>query len=157
MARTLIDTPIGPLTVVTSSVGVSRVWFGDLLEPDQDDSAESRAHLDATMRQLDEYFEGTRTRFDLALDRRGRRGFRGEVLAALEEVSFGQTLTYGQLAARVGRPRAARAVGTTMASNPIAIIVPCHRVVPSHGGIGRFGGGSEAKQWLLRREGALDR
>ncbi|MCE2807833.1 MAG: MGMT family protein, partial [Actinobacteria bacterium] len=92
----------------------------------------------------------------VTIDRGGRAGFRGEVLDALETVSFGQTMTYGDLAARAGRPKAARAVGSAMATNPIAIIVPCHRVLPTGGGVGQFGGGVPAKEWLLRREGSLD-
>jgi len=114
------------------------------------------AHLAAALAQLNEYFGGERTSFNVAIDRSARTGFRGEVLNALEGVSFGRTITYGDLAERAGRPKAARAVGSAMATNPIAIIVPCHRVLPSGGGVGQFGGGVSAKEWLLRREGSLD-
>jgi len=106
--------------------------------------------------QLREYFDGQRNDFNVPIDRSERLGFRGEVLSALETVPFGRTVTYGELATRAGRPKAARAVGTAMATNPIGIIVPCHRVLPSGGGVGQFGGGVSAKEWLLRREGSLD-
>lgn len=155
MAKALIDTPIGALTVIANDVGVCRVWFGDL---DENASGTEIAdeHLSVALTQLSEYFDGERTSFNMTIDRSGRAGFRGKVLDALETVSFGQTITYGDLAARVGRPKAARAVGSAMATNPIAIIVPCHRVLPSGGGIGQFGGGVPAKEWLVRQEGSLD-
>ncbi|CAB4590285.1 unannotated protein [freshwater metagenome] len=155
MAKALIDTPIGALTVIANDVGVCRVWFGDLNE-NATGTAVADAHLETALTQLREYFDGERTSFDVTIDRSGRAGFRGEVLDALETVSFGQTTTYGDLAARAGRPKAARAVGSAMATNPIAIIVPCHRVLPTGGGVGQFGGGVPAKEWLMRREGSLD-
>lgn len=155
MPKALIDTPIGALTVLANDIGVCRVWFGDLDE-DIAGTSVAEVHLEVAVTQLHQYFDGARTTFDVAIDRSERTGFRGEVLNALETVSFGQTMTYGALAARAGRPKAARAVGSAMATNPIAIIVPCHRVIPSAGGIGQFGGGVIAKEWLLRREGSLD-
>lgn len=155
MAKALIDTPIAALTVIANDVGICRVWFGDLDE-DASGTGVADAHLAVALTQLSEYFEGERTAFSVPIDRSERTGFRGEVLDALESVSFGHTVTYGDLAARAGRPKAARAVGTAMATNPIAIIVPCHRVLPSGGGVGQFGGGVRAKEWLLRREGSLD-
>lgn len=155
MAKALIDTPIGALTVLANDVGICRVWFGDL-EDNVSGTTVADAHLETALTQLREYFDGERTSFDVTIDRSGRAGFRGEVLDALETVSFGQTMTYGDLAARAGRPKAARAVGSAMATNPIAIIVPCHRVLPTGGGVGQFGGGVPAKEWLLRREGSLD-
>ena len=155
MAKALIDSPIGVVTVIANDVGVCRVWFGDL---DDDEQATDIANeiVMLAVSQLGEYFDGTRTEFAVPLNRSERLGFRGEVLTVLEHVPFGATVTYGQLAARAGRPKAARAVGTAMATNPIGIIVPCHRVLPSGGGIGQFGGGVPAKEWLLRREGRLD-
>jgi len=155
MAKALIDTPIGALAVIANDIGVCRVWFGNL---DEDASGTSVAdkHLETAVTQLRGYFDGALTSFDVAIDRSERNGFRGEVLDALETVPFGNTITYGDLAARAGRPKAARAVGSAMATNPIAIIVPCHRVLPSSGGTGQFGGGVPAKEWLLRREGSLD-
>jgi methylated-DNA-[protein]-cysteine S-methyltransferase len=154
MAKALIDSPIGVVTVIANDVGVCRVWFGNL---DEDVDGTSVADDIATraVLQLREYFDGQRKDFTVPIDRSERVGFRGEVLTALETVSFGTTITYGGLATRVGRPKAARAVGSAMATNPIGIIVPCHRVLPSGGGVGQFGGGVPAKEWLLRREGSL--
>jgi len=96
-------------------------------------------------------------RLTVPLDRAGRTGFRGEVLEALEAVEFGGTVSYGELAALAGRPRAARAVGTAMSTNPIPILVPCHRVLRAGGDIGEYGGGIEAKVWLLAMEKAAGR
>lgn len=157
MATRIIDVPFGQLVITATELGVCEIWFGPASRVEVvDTSAEAAAHLDDAQRQLRDYFDGSRTTFDVPLDRRARAGFRGEVLAALETVPFGTTVTYGQLAALAGRPKAARAVGSAMATNPIAIIVPCHRVLPSGGGVGQFGGGVAAKEWLLRREGCLD-
>jgi methylated-DNA-[protein]-cysteine S-methyltransferase len=105
--------------------------------------------------ELEEYFAGRRRRFTIPLDRSARRGFRGEVLDALESVPYGETISYGELAAEAGRPGAARAVGSAMATNPLPIVVPCHRVTRAGGVLGHYGGGSDAKERLLRLEGAL--
>ena len=156
MAHRTIDSPVGPLTVVATAAGVSGVWWSGRDITDPDGSADAAAMLERAVHELDEYFAGTRTVFDVPIDRTARCGFRGEVLDALEQVSFGETVSYGELAARAGRPRAARAVGTAMATNPIAIIVPCHRVLPSTGRTGNYGGGADAKLLLLRLEGSLD-
>ena len=109
---------------------------------------------DAVRRQLDEYFAGDRTEFDLRIDWALSRGFRLDALRALTRVGYGEVVTYGELARSAGRPRAARAVGSAMATNPIPIVVPCHRVVPAAGGLGGYGGGVDAKRFLLSLEGA---
>jgi methylated-DNA-[protein]-cysteine S-methyltransferase len=154
MARSVIDSPVGPIAVVATSTGVVGLgWDVDVVDPES--SRSSQLVLDRAIEELDEYFAGRRRRFDVSVDRSARRGFRGQVLDALESVPFGVTVTYGELAARVGRPRAARAVGTAMATNPVAIIVPCHRVLPAGGGAGNYGGGVEAKRLLLAMEGSL--
>ncbi len=154
MSRRIIDAPFGPMVLTTTAAGVSELWFGlDGRGDDVDDSAGAQANLARAVRELQQYFAGERTTFTVPLDRSARRGFRGEVLDALEGVGFGETVTYGELAARAGRPRAARAVGTAMATNPIAIVVPCHRVLPSTGGVGDYGGTPAVKQYLLRLEG----
>jgi methylated-DNA-[protein]-cysteine S-methyltransferase len=142
--------------VVTNDLGVARVDFGRTSRaggPLGTDSASAAGHLDQVLSELGEYFVGERENFTVALDRSGRLGFSGEVLAALESVPYGTTLSYGDLAAFAGRPKAFRAVGTTMGRNPIAVIVPCHRVVRSGGALGEYGGGVAAKQWLLDLEG----
>lgn len=154
MAQRIIDAPFGPLVITATDLGVREIWFGrDARVGDDDDGAAAIAHLDRAERELAEYFAKQRTEFEVPLDRSSRTGFRGDVLDALEEVRFGETVTYGELADRTGRPRASRAVGTAMATNPIAIIVPCHRVLPSTGGVGNYAGTPAVKEFLLRLEG----
>ncbi len=155
-----VDSPIGPLWAATTDAGLLMVGFGDA-----DHGLESIAarvsprivevprRLDLVRRELDEYFEGRRHRFDLPLDRRMSRGFRADVLRALEQVDFGETVSYAELALRVGNPKASRAVGSAMATNPIPIVVPCHRVLRTGGHLGGYGGGLDAKRWLLSHEG----
>ena len=104
---------------------------------------------------LDDYFGGRRTAFDLALDMRGLPEFTLRVLSELAKVPYGQTATYGELAERVGNPRASRAVGTVMNRNRIPIVLPCHRIVGSSGDLVGYGGGLERKERLLRLEGAM--
>jgi methylated-DNA-[protein]-cysteine S-methyltransferase len=111
--------------------------------------------LDGVRRELDEYFAGRRHAFDLEFDLRATPEFHRRVLAELNRVEYGQTTTYGALAAQVGAPRAARAVGTVMNRNPLPIILPCHRVVGANGSLTGYGGGLDRKEWLLRLEGAL--
>ena len=154
MSRRIVDAPFGPMVLTATAAGVCELWFGvEGRVDDHDVSTGAQANLARAERELRQYFAGERTTFTVPLDRAARRGFRGEVLDALEGVGFGETVTYGELAARSGRPRAARAVGTAMATNPIAIIVPCHRVLPSAGGVGSYAGTPAVKQFLLRLEG----
>ncbi len=116
---------------------------------------EHPAATDEVRRQLDEYFAGDRTRFELKLDRRLMRGIARDVLAATARVPFGRTTTYGALAERIGRPRASRAVGNALGSNPIPIVVPCHRVLRAGGDVGGYAGGPSRKRRLLTLEGSL--
>jgi methylated-DNA-[protein]-cysteine S-methyltransferase len=156
------DTPIGPLALAATPVGLVRVGFGH--EDEMLDELASHvsprvvrlpARLDAVRRQLDEYFAGRRHHFEVPLDRRLSHGYRLAVLEELSRVPFGQTVSYKDLAERTGKPNASRAVGTAMATNPIPIVVPCHRVLRTGGALGGYGGGLETKVWLLRHEGAL--
>jgi methylated-DNA-[protein]-cysteine S-methyltransferase len=110
---------------------------------------------DEARRQLDEYFAGTRREFDLDVDLSPAREFGRSVLEQLARVPYGELTTYGELAARAGRPRAARAVGTVMNRNPVPIVLPCHRVVGSSGSLVGYAGGLERKRLLLELEGAL--
>jgi methylated-DNA-[protein]-cysteine S-methyltransferase len=110
--------------------------------------------LDDLRRELDEYFAGRRESFDLPLDLRVAP-FHADVLQELARVPYGRTETYGGLARRVGRPRAARAVGTVMHSNPIPIVLPCHRIVGANGSLTGYAGGLDIKRRLLELEGAL--
>jgi len=110
------------------------------------------APLSATVRQLTEYFEGTRREFDLPLRLLGT-AFQQRVWRELTEIPYGQTWSYGQLAKRIDKPSASRAVGLANGRNPISILVPCHRVIGADGSLTGYGGGLERKQWLLAHEG----
>jgi methylated-DNA-[protein]-cysteine S-methyltransferase len=159
-----VDSPVGELHVAVTEVGVVCVaWAGQDWEPRVADAVSPRIlpvarRVDAARRQLEEYFAHRRTAFDLAVDWSLTGGFRRTVLQALAaEVPYGQVASYGELAARVGRPGASRAVGGAVASNPIPIIVPCHRVLRTGGGLGGYSGagGIDTKRTLLALEGAL--
>ncbi len=154
------DSPIGTLTLAATPKGLVRIGFRD--ENIYDELAarlsqrvvEAPARLDSVRRELDEYFEQRRSRFRIKLDFALIHGdFRRRALEAARRIPAGETATYGDLAAEAGSPRAARAVGSAMATNPIPIVVPCHRVVPSAGGLGNYGGGVEIKAFLLDLEG----
>jgi methylated-DNA-[protein]-cysteine S-methyltransferase len=159
----LDDTPVGSLLVGVSERGLCRVHFDPDPERELDDLARrfgprvlrSPTAIERAKLELDEYFSGRRHAFDLELDLRGTPDFYRHVLAELAEVPYGTTTTYGALAAQVGAPKAARAVGTVMNRNPIPIVLPCHRVVGASGSLTGYGGGLDRKEWLLRLEGAL--
>jgi methylated-DNA-[protein]-cysteine S-methyltransferase len=153
----VIPSPVGDLRVALTSRGLTRVSFWE--EGWEESLARSygvrvlRSPADDVRRELDEYFEGRRTTFDLPLDLRAPE-FHKQVLTVLARVPYGQTDTYGRLAARVGRPKAARAIGTVMNRNPIPIVLPCHRIVGANGSLTGYGGGLERKRQLLQLEGA---
>jgi methylated-DNA-[protein]-cysteine S-methyltransferase len=160
VAWTLTDSPVGRLTLAATPAGLVRIAFGDedaVLEELADRVSprvlEAPARLDVVRRQLDEYFAGRRERFDVDLDWSLSQGFRRTVLHKLVEVPYGQTVSYKELAELAGNRKASRATGTAMATNPIPLVVPCHRVLRSGGNIGGYGGGLDAKVWLLRLEG----
>jgi methylated-DNA-[protein]-cysteine S-methyltransferase len=159
-----VDSPVGPLLVAATPAGIVRVAFahegddavlGELARRVSPRVLEAPARLDTARRELDEYFDGRRTAFDLPVDWRLSRGFRAKVLHAIAAIPFGSTGTYRSVATAAGTPNAVRAAGTACATNPIPIIVPCHRVVRSDGTMGRYGGGEAAKRLLLRHEHAL--
>jgi methylated-DNA-[protein]-cysteine S-methyltransferase len=157
------DTAVGPLLVGVTELGVCRISF----DPDPESELELLARLygsrvlrssrpvDRMHRELDEYLEGRRRTFDIEPDLRMQPDFYRRVLAELARVGYGETTTYGTLAARSGNPRAARAVGTVMNRNPVPILLPCHRVVGANGSLTGYGGGLHRKEMLLRLEGAL--
>ena len=159
----VVDSPIGPLLVAATELGILRISF----DPDPEHELERLARIagrrvlrapravEPARRELDEYFAQRRHAFDLSIDLRGTTPFTEQVLGELAQVPYGQTATYGQLAARVGRPRAARAIGMVMNHNPIPIVLPCHRIVGSNGSLVGYGGGLDRKEQLLRLEGAL--
>ena len=159
----VVESPIGPLLVAATERGLARIYFD--ADPELHLDRLARAYgprvlrspvaVDATRRQLDEYFAGSRSSFELDVDLRDAAPFAKQVLGELARVPYGQTTTYGTLAAKVGAPRAARAVGTVMNRNPIPIVLPCHRVVGSNGSLTGYAGGLDVKERLLRLEGAL--
>lgn len=152
--------PVGPLTVGVTARGLAALEFeGGRVPPRRhpDDTwTPSRAGTAAVMAELEEYFAGRRRTFTVPLDLRGT-DFQLRCWKALVEIRYGQTITYAQLARRVGSPRGFRAVGMANHDNPVAIIVPCHRVLASDGTLGGYGGGLDIKRALLELEGALPR
>jgi methylated-DNA-[protein]-cysteine S-methyltransferase len=161
VAYDLTDSPVGELLLAVSERGLCRIAF----RPDAalDELAADIGvrvlrvprRLDRVRRELDEYFAGRRRDFDLETDLSPVPAFHRDALGELARVPYGQVTTYGALAAKIGRPRAARAVGGAMNRNPIPIVLPCHRVVGSTGSLVGYGGGLDRKELLLRLEGAL--
>jgi methylated-DNA-[protein]-cysteine S-methyltransferase len=158
----VVDSPVGDLLVAMSSKGLAAISYTPRADQELERLARSlgpcilrspRSVVDAR-RELDEYFEGRRRAFDLPLDLRGMASFTVAVLTELGRVPYGETTTYGTLAARVGHPRAARAVGTVMNRNRIPIVLPCHRVVGANGSLVGYAGGLDRKTTLLELEGA---
>ncbi len=162
VAYTEEDSPIGRLTLAATPRGLVRIAFGD---EDEDEVLQDLAErlsprvlraprrLDLARRELEEYFDGRRTTFDLALDRSLSTGFRRAAQEAMSEIPYGQVATYRDIAAAAGNPRATRAAGSACATNPLPLVVPCHRVLAAGGRIGGYSGGLEVKHFLLRLEG----
>jgi methylated-DNA-[protein]-cysteine S-methyltransferase len=154
----LVDSPVGELFVAATERGLARIsYFPDGMEEILARTFGRRvlrSPLDDVRRELDEYFAGSRRDFDLPLDLRVAP-FHADVLAQLARVPYGQTETYGALAAKAGRPKAARAVGTVMNRNPIPIVLPCHRIVGANGTLTGYAGGLDVKLRLLQLEGAM--
>jgi methylated-DNA-[protein]-cysteine S-methyltransferase len=163
VAYRTIDSPVGLLLLAATDLGLVRVAYA---QEDHDAVLNRLARevsprvllapgrLDVAAREIDEYFAGRRIEFDVPLDLRLSRGFRRKVLTHLPEIRYGKTATYAGVAAATGNPRAARAVGTACATNPLPIVVPCHRVVRSDGTIGEYTGGPGVKRTLLALEAA---
>jgi len=160
VAVATVDSPVGDLLVAVTPQGLVRLAFDpervldDLAERISPRVVEAPVRLDPVRRELDEYFAGRRRAFDLVIDWSLTGGFRRQVLEATARIPSGHVTTYGALAAQIGKPSAARAVGNAVGSNPVAIVVPCHRVVPAGGGVGNYGGGPERKAFLLDLEHA---
>jgi len=161
-----LDSPFGKLTVAATERGLVRLTF-----PDEDLDAvlerlaarisprivEAPGPLEAIRRELDEYFAGHRRRFELALDWTLVGPFGRRVLRAAGEIPYGSSLSYTQVAAEAGSPRGSRAAGNALGSNPIPIVVPCHRVLRSGGALGGYAGGLDRKRWLLELEGTIEK
>jgi methylated-DNA-[protein]-cysteine S-methyltransferase len=148
-----IDSPVGPLTLAGDGETITNLRMTDQTHPppDQADWSPRPSAFPDAVEQLLAYFDGELTEFDLALDMRGTP-FQRRVWNALTEIPYGETESYGELARRVGQPGAARAVGMANGHNPIAIIVPCHRVIGADGSLTGYGGGLDRKRTLLRLE-----
>lgn len=144
------DTPIGKIGIVDNGDFVTGLFFGDSYRP-QGAQEQETPLIKRTMEQLREYFSGVRTEFDIPVALQGTE-FQTQVWKALMEIPYGQTCTYGELAARIGNPKASRAVGMANNRNPVSIIVPCHRVIGASGKLVGYGGGLNVKERLLGLE-----
>jgi len=150
---TVLESPIGPLPVARDELGIRTVLLPEgRMKADPDPSwVRDDAAFDDVRTQLGEYFAGTRTSFDLPLHLVGS-AWQRKVWQALLDIPCGETESYGGLAARIGSPGAARAVGLANGQNPVPIVVPCHRVIGTNGSLTGYGGGLDAKRWLLAHE-----
>lgn len=157
----VVDSPVGPLWIALGPKGVATIHYGR--EPDELELRRlirlygpgivpDRRHAATLARQLDQYFEGRRRSFDLPVDLDGLGEFQRRVLAALTRVPYGKLTTYRVVAKKAGNERASRAAGQAVGSNPVPIVVPCHRVIASDGTLGGYGGGLENKRLLLALE-----
>jgi methylated-DNA-[protein]-cysteine S-methyltransferase len=165
VAYAMVDSPLGPLVVAATPRGLVRVAYTEsqadarvleeLARKVSPRVLEAPARLDGIRRELDEYFAGRRTDFDLPIDWALTHGFTSRVLQATARIAFGATSTYAEVATHAGSPRAVRAAGNALGANPIPVVVPCHRVLRTGGAIGGYTGGVERKEYLLRLEGVL--
>jgi methylated-DNA-[protein]-cysteine S-methyltransferase len=163
VAYRTIDTPVGTLLLAATERGLVRVAYprenhdqvlGQLANQISPRVLRAPARLEGAAKELEEYFAGRRSLFDLPLDLRLSHGFRRTVLSYLSEIGYGRTASYAAVAAAVGNPKAVRAVASACSTNPLPVVVPCHRVVRSDGTIGRYVGGTDAKKTLLTLEAA---
>jgi len=156
MNYTYVDSPLGDLLLAGEEGALRLVSFprGRMRRSPEQGWTEEAAPFRAAAKQLGEYFAGTRERFELVLEPVGTE-FQLAVWQALRRIPYGRTWSYAELAQRIGRPRAMRAVGAANGANPLPIVVPCHRVIGADGSLTGFGGGLPAKQLLLELEGAL--
>jgi methylated-DNA-[protein]-cysteine S-methyltransferase len=162
VAYTTVDSPVGRLLVARTRKGLVRLSYGgtypedkvlqELAEDISPRMLEAPAQLDEVRRELEEYFEGRRTEFGVPVDWRLTHGFCRRVLRRTAAIPYGHVSTYKQVAGEAGSPRAARAAGNALGANPIPIVVPCHRVLHSGGGLGGYGGGLDRKEFLLELE-----
>jgi methylated-DNA-[protein]-cysteine S-methyltransferase len=161
VAYDVTDSPLGPLFLAATERGLCRIVYDAEPEAEEEQLAlgfgarvlRSPRALDETRRELDDYFEGRRTTFELPIDLAPVGAFQRQVLLRLADVPYGSVTTYGTLARESGRPRAARAVGGAMNRNPVPIVLPCHRVVGADGRLVGYGGGLDRKIALLKLEG----
>jgi methylated-DNA-[protein]-cysteine S-methyltransferase len=152
----IISSPVGYVMVIASDIGVQRIDFiaddvaGGLMRK-RSSNVKSHKYVEAAMVQLAEYFNGTREQFSLPLDLVGT-DFQIAAWRALGTIPYGETKTYGEQAASIGRERAVRAIGSANSKNPVAIVLPCHRVIGADGSLTGYAGGMDKKKWLLEHE-----
>lgn len=154
MNYTYLETPIGRLLIAGDATAVHRITFpqrGHAAKPEPEWQESQRGPVGEAVRQLNEYFAEKRAAFDLPLAPEGT-AFQRSVWRQLQEIPYGETISYGELARRVGNPKASRAVGSANGANPLPIVIPCHRVIAGDGTLGGFGGGLPTKQMLLALE-----
>ena len=157
LARTVTESPIGELTILATDEAIVAIHFGnDTMGSRPSDGvvdvpAGEHAVLDEAVRQLDEYFAGERVDFDLPLEPAGTP-FQRQAWTALATIPYGETISYGEQAMRIGDRNKSRAVGAANGKNPLPIVVPCHRVIGANGHLTGFGGGLDIKAWLLDHE-----
>ena len=165
VAYRTVDSPVGPLLLAATTIGLVRVAYGiedhDAVLAKLASTVSPRvlrapARLDDAARQLDEYFAKRRDHFEVPVDLRLAEGFRRSVIEHLRDIGYGRRASYAEVAAAVGSPRAVRAVGTACAHNPLPVVIPCHRVVRSDGSTGQYVGGAAAKATLLDLEAARE-
>ena len=151
---TIMESPVGPLVLCASARGLTRIAFEGEEHDDVLAHPDAGPIVDAARRELTEYFEGRRRRFDVPVDLGALTAFRRRVLEAAAAIPYGSTVTYRDLATEVCTPRAVRATGAALGANPVPIVIPCHRVLRADGGLGGYLAGLEAKRLLLDLEGA---
>ena len=162
VAVDVMESPLGPLWLAVGPKGVLAIHYGAtgydtdlrrIVARYGPGVLRAPKRLDGVKRELDEYFAGKRTRFELSVDLSALTPFQQRVLAATKRVPFGSVKSYAQIAARAGMPTASRATGNALGANPIPIVVPCHRIVGSDGSLHGYAGGLDRKRWLLELEG----
>lgn len=148
LTQAIVSTPVGSLKVTASEKGLVKV---SLMNKKGDQQKPQQKLLNEIINQIKEYFAGHRRMFDVPLDREGT-DFQKKVWKETAKIPFGKTLTYSDIAKKIGHPKAVRAVGTALGKNPVCIVIPCHRVLPKSGGIGSYAYGAKMKKWLLSHE-----
>ena len=160
LVQRTLETPFGTMQLSATPLGLASARFltapapmSDSADGDVDAVARAQAHIDEATTELAEYFRGDEVRFRVPLDLGPSSGFSHDVLVVARRIPYGRIATYSEVATWAGTPEAARAAGNALHANPLCVIVPCHRVVPRHGGLGGYAGGSERKAQLLTLEG----
>ncbi len=160
VAYATVDSPLGPLVAAATGKGLVALHYGEAADVVDDLAArisprllDAPARLDPVRRELDEYFDGKRRRFDFQIDWRLMAPFQRRVLRATKAIPFGKVATYREVATKAGAPQGSRAAGNALGANPIPIVVPCHRVVRTGGALGGYTGGLHRKEFLLELEG----